>query len=125
MNVNSLSYSRNLYVLMLGGRKKCNFLFVSRSPETAVVPIRVAQTASLTLTVKTMTGRNYFVTVPSAGGVIDLMRKIEDLDGMPVNEQRLLFLGLTLEKERTLAFYKIKDKDVFHSVRRQMGGRVQ
>jgi hypothetical protein len=69
-----------------------------------------------------MTGGNHLISLPATAGVIDLMKEIEAIDGMPVAEQRLLFLGLQLESNKTLASYKIVKNSTIHAVHRQLGG---
>jgi hypothetical protein len=69
-----------------------------------------------------MTGGNHLISLPATAGVIDLMKKIEAIDGMPVAEQRLLFLGLQLESNRTLASYNIVKNGIIQAVHRMTGG---
>jgi hypothetical protein len=68
-----------------------------------------------------MTGKNYKISLPATAGVIDLMRNIESIDGTPVTEQRLLYIGLQLEIDRALASYGIMDNGTIHVVQRQLG----
>jgi hypothetical protein len=69
-----------------------------------------------------MSGRSHLITLPAAAGVLDLMKMIETIDGMPVYQQRLLFCGLPLESHRTLASYGVADESVIQAVQRQLGG---
>ena len=71
-----------------------------------------------------MTGKNHLISLPASAGVLDLMKKIEAIDGMPVSEQRLLFYGRQLESHRTLASYGVVDKSIIQAVQRQVGGGV-
>ncbi len=50
------------------------------------------------------------------------MKKIKEIDGMPVGEQRLLFNGRQLESKNTLAFYGVVDMCTIQTVLRQVGG---
>jgi hypothetical protein len=69
-----------------------------------------------------MSGRSHLITLPAAAGVLDLMKMIETIDGMRVDQQRLLFCGRQLESHRTLASYGVADESVIHAVQRQLGG---
>jgi hypothetical protein len=87
-----------------------------------VAPSLRVKPTTITVTVKTMTGKNHMISLAATAGVIDLMKKIEAIDGMPVSEQRLLYCGLQLESHRTLASYGVVDKSIIQAVRRQVGG---
>jgi hypothetical protein len=50
------------------------------------------------------------------------MKKIKEIDGMPVGQQRLLFNGRQLESNKTLAFYGVVDMCTIQTVLRQVGG---
>ncbi len=69
-----------------------------------------------------MTGRNHLISLLATDRVLDLMKKIEQIDGMPVDQQRLLFNGLQLESENTLASYGVVDRCIIQTVLRQVGG---
>ncbi len=77
---------------------------------------------TITLTVKTITGRIHLICLLATDRVLDLMKKIEAIDGMPVGDQRLLFNGLQLESNRTLASYGVVDRCIIQTVLRQVGG---
>jgi hypothetical protein len=94
-----------------------------RTTETATAPpCPTVQPTTITLTVKTITGRNHLIRLPAIARVLDLMKKIEEIDGMPVDQQRLLFNGRQLESENTLAFYGVVDMCTIQTVLRQVGG---
>ncbi|CAN6222200.1 unnamed protein product [Urochloa humidicola] len=57
--------------------------------------------------VKTMADTTIMVQVELSDTVYDVMKKIEDLEGIPVEEQRLVYLISSLERNRTLAYYGI------------------
>ena len=56
-----------------------------------------------------LTGREYDVEIASSETIATFKQKIEDHDGVPPDQQRLLFDGLELEDERTVADYKLQN----------------
>jgi hypothetical protein len=77
---------------------------------------------TITLTVKTITSRTHMISLPATAAVLDLMKKIKEIDGMPVGQQRLLYNGRQLESNRTLASYGVVDRCIIQTVLRQVGG---
>merc|ERR1712142_78392 len=86
------------------------------------LPLNNTKPAIMLIKVKTLTGKEIEIDIEPTDKVERIKERVEEKEGIPPPQQRLIFSGKQMNDDKTAAEYKVSGGSVLHLVLALRGG---
>ncbi|KAI8322830.1 polyubiquitin [Martensiomyces pterosporus] len=76
----------------------------------------------MNIKIKTLTGKEIELDIEKDATILQIKERLEEKEGIPPQQQRLIFGGKQMDDTKTVDFYKIEGGSVLHLVLALRGG---
>ena len=93
-----------------------------RIQNNSTLHLVLRMSSGMQIFVKTLTGKTITLEADPADSIGNVKQKIQVIEGIPLDQQRLIFAGKQVEEGHTLRTYRIQNKSTLYLVLRMSSG---